>query len=119
MRDRFAHCHLRSHVRDNNLIKGNILRNCNDFAINVAGNDAVVSDNSIFGCAACIEIGKFRSCDATGSLTQSLLSDGHNPTVTGNTVTGCLDGCIYVGKFRNGDATRSLTRFCQVEIIQQ
>jgi hypothetical protein len=71
VRDRFAHnLHLHSHVRDNNLVQGNLLQNCNDNSIQVEGENAVVSDNSILGCDDGIEIGKFEKYDATSNLTR-------------------------------------------------
>jgi hypothetical protein len=91
-----AHWHMRSHVRDNNLVQGNIILGCTDYSITVDGNNAVVSDNIISGRQYGIEIGnKFQKCDATGSLTR-LFSDGYNPTVSGNRVEGCPNEPINV-----------------------
>jgi uncharacterized Fe-S center protein len=70
LRHQFAHWHLHSHVRDNNIVQGNIFRGCKDGAITVEGNNALVSDNSIFGCDDCIDIGKLKKCDATGGQTE-------------------------------------------------
>jgi hypothetical protein len=86
---------LHSHVRDNNLVQHNILKNCNGASIRVRGNNAAVSDNSILGGQRGIDIGKFEKCDTTGNLTR-FLQDGDNPTVTGNTAIGCSDDCINV-----------------------
>jgi parallel beta-helix repeat protein len=95
VRDRFAHWHLHSHVRDNNLVQGNLLQNCNDESIYVVGKNSVVLDNRILGCDDGMEIGKFEKYDATSNLTRSLL-DGDNPTLIGNTVIGCADDCMDI-----------------------
>jgi hypothetical protein len=95
VRDRYAHRHLHPHVRDNNLVHHNLLQACNDDSIHVIGKNAVVSENRLLGCDEGIEIGKFEKCDTTSNLTCSL-SDGDNPTVTGNTVIGIGSDCIDV-----------------------
>lgn len=108
MRDRFAHWHLSSHVRDNNFVHHNFFQNCDDYTIEVDGNNAVVSDNSISGCDYCIDIVKCEKHDATCNLTR-LLSEGDNAVVSDNSISACYS-CIYTRKCEKYDATGRLTR---------